>query len=77
MSLGAVLVNSFLVEVRVSFLVYWGILLYLDVRFIAKTLYAEEDEDEDPQESTSVEEPKLLGTHPESGEKVLDKKTCD
>ncbi|CAO2842635.1 unnamed protein product [Amaranthus hypochondriacus] len=40
-------------------------------KFIAKTLYAEEDEDEDPQESTSVEEPKLLGTHPESGEKVL------
>lgn len=43
----------------------------LCVRFIAKTLYGEEEEDEPPQNNTSVEEPKLLGTHPVSGEKVL------
>ncbi|KAH9617248.1 hypothetical protein KSS87_010770 [Heliosperma pusillum] len=40
-------------------------------KFIAKTLYGEEEEDEAPQNNNSVEEPKLLGTHPTSGEKVL------
>ncbi|KAL2896801.1 DNA topoisomerase 1 [Bienertia sinuspersici] len=40
-------------------------------KFIAKTLYGEEEEDEPPQNSMSVEEPKLLGAHPVSGEKVL------
>ncbi|CAO2823712.1 unnamed protein product [Amaranthus hypochondriacus] len=40
-------------------------------KYIAKTLYGEEDEDEDPEKNTTVEEPKLLGTHPQSGEKVL------
>lgn len=40
-------------------------------KFIAKTLYGEEEEDDAPQNNTSVEEPKLLGIHPVSGEKVL------
>ncbi|KAL9226931.1 hypothetical protein vseg_002687 [Gypsophila vaccaria] len=40
-------------------------------KFIAKTLYGEEEEDEAPQNVITVEEPKLLGTHPNSGEKVL------
>lgn len=40
-------------------------------RFIAKTLYGEEEEDDAPQNNTSVEEPKLLGIHPVSGEKVM------
>lgn len=40
-------------------------------KFIAKTLYGEEEDDETPQSTTTVEEPKLLGTHPISGEKVL------
>ena len=53
-------------------LVVW-VLLCLGGRYIAKTLYGEEDEDEDPEKSINVEEPKLLGTHPQSGEKVLDK----
>ncbi|CAO2825726.1 unnamed protein product [Amaranthus hypochondriacus] len=40
-------------------------------KFIAKTLYGEEDEEEISQNDSSLEEPKLLGTHPESGKKVL------
>ncbi|KAK9699633.1 hypothetical protein RND81_08G186000 [Saponaria officinalis] len=40
-------------------------------KFIAKTLYGEEEEDDAPQSDSIVEEPKLLGTHPTSGEKVL------
>ncbi|XP_074273592.1 uncharacterized protein LOC141597138 [Silene latifolia] len=40
-------------------------------RFIAKTLYREEEEDEEPQNNYSVEEPKLLGTHATTGEKVF------
>lgn len=40
-------------------------------KFIAKTLYGEEEDDEAPQNNSSVEEPKLLGIHPVSGEKVL------
>uniref|UniRef100_A0A803MF28 DNA topoisomerase n=1 Tax=Chenopodium quinoa TaxID=63459 RepID=A0A803MF28_CHEQI len=40
-------------------------------KFIAKTLYGEEDDDEAPQNNLAVEEPKLLGLHPVSGEKVL------
>ncbi|KAL9227170.1 hypothetical protein vseg_002894 [Gypsophila vaccaria] len=40
-------------------------------KFIAKTLYGEEEEDEALENNSSVEEPKLLGTHPTSGEKVL------
>ncbi|KNA16878.1 hypothetical protein SOVF_085180 [Spinacia oleracea] len=40
-------------------------------KYIAKTLYGEEDEDDAPQNNLAVEEPKLLGTHPASGDKVL------
>ncbi|WCJ42559.1 DNA topoisomerase 1 [Euphorbia peplus] len=39
-------------------------------KYIAKTLYGDEEDDEAPQ-SFSVEEPKLLGVHPGSNEKVL------
>lgn len=42
-------------------------------KFIAKTLHGEEEEDEPPEKKRNVEEPKLLGTHPVSGEKVLQK----
>ena len=56
---------------------YFGFLrnIVLVGRFIAKTLYGEEDEEEISQNDTLLEEPKLLGTHPESGKKVSDKKT--
>ncbi|XP_065849022.1 uncharacterized protein [Euphorbia lathyris] len=39
-------------------------------KYIAKTLYGDEEEDDVPHNS-SVEEPKLLGVHPVSNEKVL------
>ncbi|XP_044464969.1 DNA topoisomerase 1-like isoform X4 [Mangifera indica] len=41
-------------------------------KYIAKTLYGDEDEEEDaPEKSSSVEEPRLIGLHPGSHEKVL------
>ncbi|KAK9029412.1 hypothetical protein V6N11_026530 [Hibiscus sabdariffa] len=40
-------------------------------KYIAKTLYGDEEEDESPQKSNNVEEPKLLGLHPGSNEKVF------
>lgn len=40
-------------------------------KYIAKTLYGDEDEEESPQKSTSVEEPKLLGLNPGSNEKIF------
>uniref|UniRef100_A0A2P2MBR3 Uncharacterized protein MANES_03G000500 n=1 Tax=Rhizophora mucronata TaxID=61149 RepID=A0A2P2MBR3_RHIMU len=41
-------------------------------RYIAKSLYGEEEEDDDvPQKKHPVEEPKLLGLHPVSNEKIL------
>ncbi|XVE71428.1 hypothetical protein DITRI_Ditri10aG0149200 [Diplodiscus trichospermus] len=40
-------------------------------KYIAKTLYGDEEEEESPQKSNSVEEPKLLGLHPGSDEKVF------
>lgn len=40
-------------------------------KFIAKTLYGEEEDDDAPQNNGTVEEPKLLGPHPVSDEKVL------
>ncbi|KAK4774505.1 hypothetical protein SAY86_009440 [Trapa natans] len=43
-------------------------------KYIAKTLYGEEEEDAAPQNSTTIEEPKLLGLHPVSNEKILLKK---
>ncbi|KAJ4707637.1 DNA topoisomerase [Melia azedarach] len=39
--------------------------------YIAKTLYGDEEEDDTPQRNTNVEEPKVLGLHPASNEKVL------
>ncbi|XP_022731853.1 uncharacterized protein LOC111286244 isoform X2 [Durio zibethinus] len=40
-------------------------------KYIAKKLCGDEEEEESPQKSGSVEEPKLLGLHPGSNEKVL------
>lgn len=42
-------------------------------KYIAKTLYGEEEEEENatPQNNNSIEEPKLLGLHPGSNEKIL------
>lgn len=42
----------------------------VSVRYIAKTLYGEDEEEVTPQNNNSVEEPKLLGLHPVSNEKV-------
>lgn len=39
-------------------------------RFIAKTLYGEDEDEDDPPKSACVEEPKLLGLHPNTSEKV-------
>lgn len=39
-------------------------------KYIAKTLYGDDEKEETPQ-SSSVDEPKLLGVHPTSNEKVL------
>ncbi|OMO61928.1 DNA topoisomerase, type IA [Corchorus capsularis] len=40
-------------------------------KYIAKTLYGDEEEEESPQKSNSVEEPKLLGLNSGSNEKVF------
>ncbi|KAI4380217.1 hypothetical protein MLD38_006434 [Melastoma candidum] len=40
-------------------------------KYIAKTLYGEEEDDPTPQSNTAIEEPKLLGVHPVSDEKVF------
>ncbi|MFS7889216.1 putative DNA topoisomerase [Helianthus anomalus] len=41
-------------------------------KYIAKTLYGEDDNDDSsPENGRAVEEPKLLGLHPDSGEKIL------
>ncbi|XP_023536595.1 uncharacterized protein LOC111797719 [Cucurbita pepo subsp. pepo] len=40
-------------------------------KYIAKTLYGEDEEEVTPQNNQSVEEPKLLGLHPVSSEKIL------
>uniref|UniRef100_A0A7N0VE90 DNA topoisomerase n=1 Tax=Kalanchoe fedtschenkoi TaxID=63787 RepID=A0A7N0VE90_KALFE len=44
-------------------------------KYIAKTLYGDDDDNDgtevDPQRQTTVEEPKLIGMHPSTGEKVL------
>lgn len=39
-------------------------------RYIAKTLYGEDDDEISPDQQKNVEEPKLLGLHPGSNEKV-------
>lgn len=39
--------------------------------YIAKTLYGDDDDEEDaPQKNTNIDEPKLIGLHPVSNEKV-------
>ncbi|CAN1331448.1 DNA topoisomerase 1 [Linum perenne] len=43
-------------------------------KYIAKTLLADEEEEEAPQSNHVVEEPKVLGLHPVSKEKILMKK---
>ncbi|KAL4285227.1 hypothetical protein GQ457_16G006790 [Hibiscus cannabinus] len=40
-------------------------------KYIAKTLYGDEEDEESPQKSNSVEEPKLLGLHPGTNEKIF------
>ncbi|KAL8151188.1 hypothetical protein V2J09_020996 [Rumex salicifolius] len=40
-------------------------------KHIAKTLYGEEEDDDTPETRKSMEEPKVIGVHPVSGEKVL------
>jgi topoisomerase IA-like protein len=51
---------------------YWLTIFHLVAmsRYIAKTLYGDEDEEASPQNNSSVEEPKLLGINPGSTEKV-------
>ncbi|KAI8022747.1 hypothetical protein LOK49_LG03G03861 [Camellia lanceoleosa] len=45
---------------------------FLDTRYIAKTLYGDDDdEDVTPENNGTVEEPKLLGLHPGLNEKIL------
>lgn len=39
-------------------------------RYIAKTLYGDEEEQATPRSNSSVEEPKVLGINPGSNEKV-------
>lgn len=41
------------------------------IRYIAKTLYGNEEEDDHTPKNNRVEEPKLLGLSPGSNEKVL------
>ncbi|ANM66865.1 DNA topoisomerase, type IA, core [Arabidopsis thaliana] len=40
-------------------------------KFIAKTLYGEDEDEDDPPKNNCVEEPKLLGLHPNTSEKVI------
>lgn len=40
-------------------------------KYIAKTLYGDEDDDASPENGRAVEEPKVLGLHPGSNEKIL------
>ncbi|XP_019089534.1 PREDICTED: uncharacterized protein LOC104730175 isoform X4 [Camelina sativa] len=44
---------------------------YPSCKFVAKTLYGEDEDEDDPPKSTCVEEPKLLGLHPNTSEKVI------
>lgn len=39
-------------------------------RYIAKTLYGDEEEEEETPQNKSMEEPRLLGVHPVSNEKA-------
>ncbi|KAL7602890.1 uncharacterized protein LOC111885654 isoform X2 [Lactuca sativa] len=40
-------------------------------KYIAKTLYGDDEDDSSPENSRAVEEPKVLGVHPTSNEKIL------
>ncbi|GLT85103.1 hypothetical protein SLE2022_033040 [Rubroshorea leprosula] len=40
-------------------------------KYIAKTLYGDDEDEDTPQKSNTVEEPKMLGLHPSSNEKVF------
>ncbi|XP_038999077.1 DNA topoisomerase 1-like isoform X2 [Hibiscus syriacus] len=40
-------------------------------KYIAKTLYGDEEDEESPQKNNNVEEPKLLGLHPGTNEKIF------
>ncbi|GLU01104.1 hypothetical protein SLE2022_184290 [Rubroshorea leprosula] len=40
-------------------------------KYIAKTLYGDDEDTETPRKSNNIEEPKLLGLHPSSNEKVF------
>ncbi|XP_056859459.1 uncharacterized protein LOC108834145 isoform X2 [Raphanus sativus] len=44
---------------------------YPSCKFVAKTLYGEDEDEDDPPKNTCVEEPKLLGVHPNTNEKVI------
>ncbi|XP_023634000.1 uncharacterized protein LOC17878329 isoform X2 [Capsella rubella] len=44
---------------------------YPSCKFIAKTLYGEDEDEDDTPKNTCVEEPKLLGLHPNTSEKVI------
>lgn len=40
------------------------------IRYIAKTFYGDEEDDESQQTSFTMDEPRLIGVYPSSGEKV-------
>ncbi|CAH8328329.1 unnamed protein product [Eruca vesicaria subsp. sativa] len=44
---------------------------YPSCKFVAKTLYGEDEDEDDTPKNTCVEEPKLLGVHPNTSEKVI------
>lgn len=46
------------------------VLVIAENRYIAKTLYGTEEEEDTPQPNTKIEEPKLLGFNSGSNEKV-------
>lgn len=46
------------------------VLVVTENRYIAKTLYGEEEEGDTEQANSKIEEPKLLGCHPGTNEKV-------
>ncbi|CAB79839.1 DNA topoisomerase like-protein [Arabidopsis thaliana] len=49
----------------------YGRHLKFQSKFIAKTLYGEDEDEDDPPKNNCVEEPKLLGLHPNTSEKVI------
>lgn len=56
---------------NIVFTLFADVALTFILRYIAKTLYGEEDEDITSEDTKrNVEPPKLLGVHPSSNEKV-------